>query len=210
MTVRDILPVRRPNPSKNPSGENWREHKPDLKEDFNNCCGYCGSYDGFRHTYFEVDHFIPKQFIKDSGSTISLCDYNNLVYSCKFCNNKKLNKWPSQSETTFSIDNKGFVDPCNEEYETHFRRTKDGSILGITDLGKWMATEAFKFDERDFAIKLLWELNQTRKILLVLTTKLKKEEKGSLVYKKTKQEAEKLSIEYFLFHNELMEYYNSI
>ena len=64
MKVRDKLPVRRSNPSKNPSGHNWSAHKSDLKQDFHEHCAYCGSYDGFRHTYFEVDHFIPKELVR--------------------------------------------------------------------------------------------------------------------------------------------------
>ena len=59
MKVRATLPIRRTVTTNNPTGKNWSKHKPDLREDFNNCCGYCGSFDGFRHTYFEVDHFIP-------------------------------------------------------------------------------------------------------------------------------------------------------
>jgi len=210
MPVRDKLPIRRPSPSKNPSGDNWRIHKPDLKEDFNDCCGYCGSYDGYKHTYFEVDHFIPKHFLKDSGSAISLCDYKNLVYSCKFCNNKKLNKWPSKSETEYISNNKGFVDPCSSDYENQFRRTKDGSIIGVTEVGKWMATEAFKFDERDFAIKLLWELKRSKTLIFTLISELKKADKGGELYNQIEEEAKKLSLKYFVNHNELIEYYNSL
>ena len=97
MTIRDSLPKRRLKPTKNPKGNNWSKHKPDLREDFNKQCAYCGFFDGYRHTYFEVDHFIPKVFLEKISSKIDLCQYSNLVYSCKFCNNNKLSKWPSNS-----------------------------------------------------------------------------------------------------------------
>ena len=86
--LRETIPARRVNPTLNPTGSDWSHHKPDLKEDFNSHCGYCYSYDGYRHTYFEVDHFVPKSLILKNGWGISLTQYTNLVYSCKFCNNK--------------------------------------------------------------------------------------------------------------------------
>jgi len=180
--VRDKLPARRKTPTKNPTGENWSEHKTDLREDFNKHCGYCGSYDGFSHTWFEVDHFVPKSQFKKTGK-IGLCQYDNLVYSCKFCNNVKLSKWPSNDETIPHINNKGFVDPCEADFDSHLYRTNDGSIRWLTDLGKWMVEVGFKFDERDYAVKLLWELNNLRKVIERLTkeiTKYKPESDESL------------------------------
>lgn len=213
MRVRDIHPLRRPNdsnpngPTENEEGNKWSKHKPDLKIDFHSHCGYCGSYDGFRHTYFEVDHFIPKSLFEIKGE-IKYCQYDNLVYSCKFCNNKKLAKWPSQDEKIPIIDNKGFVDPCDLAYESHFKRTQNGSILGITDLGKWMVSIAFKFDERDYSIKLLWNLNEIRKTINNLIDLLEEEENDSEEYNLMKSEAEKYSFDYYQYHKQLIEYYN--
>lgn len=209
MAVRDILPVRRLTPTKSPIGEKWSEHKPDLQEDFNFHCGYCGSYDGYRHTYFEVDHFIPKSLFKIKGR-IGLCQYDNLVYSCKFCNNKKLSQWPSKDETIAVINDQGFIDPCDPHYDSHLYRTKDGGIMWRTPLGKWMATEAFKFDERSSSIKLLWELNQRRKLLDAFIVELKKRDEDSEEYNNIKAKAEKISFEYYMYDKELMNYYNSI
>lgn len=209
MRVRDKLPVRRDKPSKNPTGKNWSQHKQDLQEDFFNHCGYCGSYDGFRNTYFEVDHFIPKSLFEKTG-TIGYCQYDNLVYSCKFCNNNKSSKWPSDDETISVINDKGFIDPCDNKYEDHLYRTNDGGILWKTKLGEWLVKEAFKFDERDVSIKLLWELNQSRKVIEALVSEMKKRETGSEEYNKIKREAEKLSLEYFLNHRELIDYYNNV
>jgi 5-methylcytosine-specific restriction endonuclease McrA len=209
MNVRETLPQRRLVTTNNPTGTNWSEHKPDLKEDFHSHCGYCGSYDGFRHTYFEVDHFIPKSFF-EKNRNIEYCHYPNLVYSCKFCNNKKLSKWPSQREDVFHINDEGFIDPCDLDYENHLYRTNSGGILWKTKLGEWMVKKAFKFDERDSAIKLLWELNQRRILIDRFVDELLKLDINSQEYRNIEQEAEKLSFEYVKLDKELMEYYNRI
>jgi len=207
MKVRDKLPIRRPEPTKSPNEGNWTAHKPDLREDFHSHCGYCGSYDGYRHTWYEVDHFIPKSLLEDKMSNI---EYSNLVYSCKFCNNKKLAKWPTEDITIPNANNKGFIDPCDEEYDNHLYRTDEGGIMWSSDLGKWMWETAFKFDERDYALKLLWELNERRKLIDAFILELSKREEGSSEYKEIKIEAEKLSFEYYKYDKALIEHYDSL
>lgn len=209
MKVRDKLPKRRTTPSKNPTGDNWSEHKPDLREDFNAHCAYCGCYDGFSHTYFEVDHFVPKSLFTKSGK-IGKCQYDNLVYSCKFCNNKKLSKWPSNDEAIPNINNEGFVDPTLDEYDTHIYRTDNGSIRWHTELGKWIVQDGFKFDERDYCIKLLWELNKLRNAFKFLIYESKKYDDNPLKKTEIISKAKDYSYEYMLFHIELMEYYKTI
>ncbi len=207
MKVRDKLPKRRPEPTKSPKKGSWTKHKPDLRQDFHSHCGYCGSYDGYRHTWYEVDHFIPKSLLEGKISDV---EYSNLVYSCKFCNNKKLAKWPTEDISIPNANNKGFVDPCDEDYDTHLYRTDDGGIMWSTDLGKWMWETAFKFDERNYALKLLWELNERRKLIDVFIIELNKREEGSNEYNEIKAEAEKLSFEYYKYDKALIEHYNSI
>lgn len=209
MKVRELLPERREVPTKSPREGKWTEHKPDLREDFNSHCGYCGSYDGYRHTWFEVDHFIPKSIFEPLGE-ISNVDYRNLVYSCKFCNNNKLSKWPSNNVTKPNLNDKGFVDPCEPEYDDHLYRTAQGGIMWRTELGKWMWKYAFKFDERDYSIKLLWELNQRRRLIDSYVIELNKRDEDSEEYKEILSKAEKISFEYYVFDKQLMEYYNSL
>lgn len=204
---RDKVPKRRSTPTQKPAGNNWSQHKPDLKEDFNDHCAYCHSYDGFRHTYFEVDHFIPKAFFLPLGN-ISVTQYSNLVYSCKFCNNSKRAKWPSQSETIFNHSDKGFVDPCDNNYDSHFYRTNDGGIMWRTALGKWMFSEAFSFDKRQNSIKALWNLNRLRKIIDAIIVELKKLDPASHEYKDIKMKLGEFTLEYYVFHQELIAYYN--
>lgn len=207
MNVRELLPIRRTAPSKSPSEGSWSEHKPDLREDFHSHCGYCGSYDGYRHTWFEVDHFIPKSLLEDKMSNV---EYSNLVYSCKFCNNNKSSKWPSKDIAIANIDNKGFIDPCDVEFDNHFKRTEDGGIIWTSELGKWMWKYAFKFDERNYSIKLLWEVNQLRKLILAYALELSKLDEDTEEYQKVKNIAGDLSIKYVLIHNDLMNHYNSM
>lgn len=210
MKVRELLPVRRLVPTKSPKYDKWTEHKSDLREDFNQCCGYCGSYDGYRHTWFEVDHFIPKSLFKELSIMFSNVEYLNLVYSCKFCNNKKLNKWPSKDVNIPNVSDQGFVDPCDKDYGKHLYRTKDGSIMWKTKLGKWMWEVAFKFDERNYSIKLLWEVNQLRKLVLSYAEVLSKMNEQSEEYQILRHKAGDLSFKYVLIHSELMEYYNNL
>ena len=207
MTVREILPVRRTETTKQPTGKNWSEHKPDLREDFNKCCGYCDSYDGFRHTYFEVDHFVPKSLFEKNGN-IGYCQYDNLTYSCKFCNNKKGSLWPTQDETISNQNNEGFVDACSVNYENHLYRTSKGSIMWKTPLGKWMATKAFKFDERERSIIVLWNLKQLRSTINALIAEQQNYSVGSSMYKLIQGKLGDYSLKYFIFHQELIDYYN--
>ncbi len=209
MNVREILPKRRLLPTRNPSGKNWADHKTDLQIDFHFHCGYCGSYDGFRHTYYEVDHFVPKSFF-EKNNNITYCQYNNLVYSCKFCNNKKLAQWPSNDETIQNLNNEGYVDPCDTDFDNHIYRTQKGSIRWNTDLGKWMVEKGFKFDERDFAIKLLWEINQVRLILEIMADELLTHNEDSNEYNLIYLEMGKIAPKYFLLDKVLMAYYNNI
>lgn len=208
MTVRSNLPQRRAIPSRNPNGNNWSEHKSDLRDDFHKHCGYCGSYDGFSHTYFEVDHFVPKSLFIKNGK-IGLCQYDNLVYSCKFCNNVKSSKWPTNDENIPNQNNKGFVDPTLALYDTHLYRTNSGSISWLSDLGKWMVKVGFKFDERDYCVKLLWNLNEIRKYIEILISESKKHPPQSQKHNQIKDKAGEFALKYFLFHNELMEHYKS-
>jgi hypothetical protein len=207
---RSHTPTRRENPTKSPTGNSWADHKEDLKEDFKNKCGYCDSYDGYRHTYYEVDHFIPKDFLKKNYKLFSLTDYKNLVYSCKFCNNSKRAKWPSKSRKTFNDGLKGFVDPCDKNYNTHFYRTADGGIMWRTPLGKWMFTTAFKFDERQQAIKILWNLYRLEEVINALTIQLTKHREKTKVYKNMKSKIGDFCFQYYKYHQELIRYYDNL
>jgi hypothetical protein len=207
MRLRHKTPSRRDLTTRNPT-KNWALHKTDLQEDFNNYCGYCNSYDGFRHTYYEVDHFVPKDLIIKNGWAIGLTQYSNLVYSCKFCNNNKLAYWPSNSYIRYHFRGKGFYDPCDVEYDKQFYRTSKGEIRGKTRLGKWMCQYAFKFDERKDGIILLWQLDSLRRTIEALNAELSKHKSNSKIYGQIDDNLNKFARNYYRVHKELIEFYN--
>lgn len=152
MSFRINRPSRRNDIS--PKG-NYRDYRSELKTDFYNRCGYCDSFDLRRSNDFEIDHFVPQRvFIKFKPN-----DYFNLVYSCKSCNRSKSGKWITNNENTNLSNNLGFIDPCNEEYETHFIRHSNGDINWNSETGKWMYRELSLFNIQH---SVLWMLENVR------------------------------------------------
>ena len=99
---------RTPKRRENPEAKNhYSDYKPELREDFNERCGYCGDHDFFRQSYYEIDHFVPRKKLK----VIALNDYSNLVYACRSCNNAKRAKWPTGDEKVHNDGKVGFIDP---------------------------------------------------------------------------------------------------
>lgn len=147
-----------------PQYTTYSKYKSLLRDDFHERCGYCGDHDFFRETYYEVDHFVPKNYLKN----ISLTLYSNLVYSCRLCNNHKREKWPSKDENTHNDGLQGFIDPCDPTYADQFERLTDGTIYPKTVLGNWMWT-ALNFGNPTHRIK--YKLEEI-KILLTEIDKL--------------------------------------
>lgn len=135
-----------------------RNHKADLKIDFHSRCGYCDSPDSWKITYYEIDHFIPEKILTIKTRT----DYSNLVYSCRSCNNAKRKQWPTNDENIPNANNEGFVDPCDDSYNSHFKRQTSGEIKYITKLGKWMYF-AMKLHKPQHQI--LWNIEALREMI---------------------------------------------
>ena len=92
----------------------YRSFKKYLAEDFNNRCGYTDCHDfwfGGRNT-FHIDHFKPL-----SKNPELATDYSNLVYCCSYINILK------------SDDGGDYLDPCNVDFNEHFERRIDGTIV---------------------------------------------------------------------------------
>lgn len=83
--------------------------------DFKESCGYCGDSDKF-YGHYHIDHFRPHS-IEEFKELKT--EYSNLVYSCPFCNLSKSDTW---------LEEDGFIDPCDDSYDDHLRRMKDGKI----------------------------------------------------------------------------------
>lgn len=135
----DKIPERRNITTKVTS---YSAHRPDLIIDFKSRCGYCNDIHTYRIASFEIDHFIPR--IRNKKPFLSIkkdTDYTNLVYACKSCNNSKRNKWPTNDEKIPNKDDKGFIDPCDADYDKQFIRLPNGQIKAITKLGDWIYKE---------------------------------------------------------------------
>lgn len=129
----------------------YHDYLPELREDFQHMCGYCGKIEAITKNVFEIDHFIPKKYAKEKEN-----DYNNLVYSCYVCNRKKSDKWPSKDSKIQFVDSKGIVDPASDDYDSHVERRENGEIYGKSEVGKYMVEEVFKFNLRP--IREVWQL----------------------------------------------------
>ncbi|HAH54077.1 MAG TPA: HNH endonuclease [Flavobacterium sp.] len=110
------------------------EHRSDLRIDYKNRCGYCNDIESYRITWFEIDHFVPKEYLK----TITETDYSNLVFACRSCNNAKRAKWPTKDEKIHHQNDEGFIDPCDDTYNNQFDRLNNGRIVPKTKLGGWI------------------------------------------------------------------------
>lgn len=157
--IRDKIPVH------SYKGEKWKtnaSNKRRLVEDFMHRCAYCNDHDHYSGGYntYHVDHFAPKSRFKELEFV-----YENLMYSCPYCNAAKKDKWVSNYSNITFIHNKGFINPCTREYDEHLQRDDSGKILFLTPLGEYMYKELklylirhsmiYKLDKIRLQIKLL-------------------------------------------------------
>ncbi len=152
--------------------KNYRDYLPELAEDFQHICGYCGKSEQVTKNTFEPDHFVPVHFAPERTA-----DYQNLVYSCYVCNRTKSGKWPSGDKDLSATDEEGFIDPASEIYDQHLERTPDGRIIGKTKVGKYMVSKGFKFDQRP--MEEIWkamQLIEKKKRLMEKIRSLSKDE----------------------------------
>lgn len=153
--LRKTTPKRRHNIQTKP---HYRQYREELAIDFDHHCGYCGDRDSPRKESFEIDHFIPKKYLK----TISENDYTNLVYACRSCNNAKRAKWPTKSETLTNNGRCGWIDPCNDLYDEQFERSETGAIIAKTEIGQWMY-ENLNFWKKQHEV--LWNIEQLNELI---------------------------------------------
>ena len=135
MKIKQKIPIR------SHTGVQWTTNKSNKKRliiDFEKKCAYCDDSDKYAggSKMYHVEHFAPKEKFPELEFT-----YDNLLYSCPFCNISKSNKWPSESSHINVVGNNGFADPCSDEYNNHLKRNSDGSIFYITPVGEYMYYE---------------------------------------------------------------------
>lgn len=131
----------------------YSDHRNELQRDYKFRCGYCNDSDIWRTVWFEIDHFVPQKYLK----TIKDTDYSNLVYACRSCNNSKRAHWPTQDELVHHKNDKGFIDPCNDEYDKQFAREENGKIIPQTKLGEWMY---YKLKLHKPQHEIIWQIEE--------------------------------------------------
>lgn len=136
-----MLRIKAKVPVRSYSGEKWRTNKTNKKylaQDFNHRCAYCDDWDRYNGgaRSYHVEHFAPKEKFPALKYT-----YDNLLYACPYCNEAKSDKWPSDSPKISVVDNKGFIDPCTDDYYKYIYRNDDGSIGYNGELGKYIYNE---------------------------------------------------------------------
>src|SRR5688500_7845216 len=102
----------------------YESYRKTLREDFLSRCGYCGDIDVLRIRSFTIDHFVPQK-PKNFSHTILANNYYNLVYSCRYCNSAKTNKWPTNDPALPNDGKVGFVEPTLELYTGMYQRDLD-------------------------------------------------------------------------------------
>ncbi|AKB81441.1 hypothetical protein MSBR3_0863 [Methanosarcina barkeri 3] len=187
---RNVQPQRRPSPR---HVSKYRLYKEDLRQDFKKCCGYCGDEEcwGGGKRVFHIDHFVPRKILVN----ISEESYNNLVYSCFYCNNKKRADWPTGNENVHNDGIKGYIDPCDPTYGQQFMRNDLGEIIPLTPLGNYMYSRLGLSLRRH---PLIWNLCRLEKRIV----KLKELHKIGKLNENTKEFLEVL-IEYTEYIEEL-------
>jgi hypothetical protein len=145
----------------------YQQHKPTLKKNFRSKCGYCDDNDIWRNTYYEIDHYIPKGYL----TTAETKEYWNLIYSCRYCNNSKRDKWPTKDREKENNTKEGFVSPYSAEYDLLFNRDVKGNITPQSDLAKWIHKNLHLGLKRH---SLIWQLEKIDKTLDILEVEYSK------------------------------------
>ena len=142
--------------------KNYRYYKEYIKSDFNDRCGYCDTWDGwFRGSdFYQIDHFAPQSRFENLES-----EYNNLVYSCPYCNRAKGDDWVTDNSDTSNDGEKGYIDPCDVEYDKLFCRSYSGEIIPLKPIGEYMYNKLKFYLTRH---KVIWNLTR----LYILCNKL--------------------------------------
>ena len=187
-------------PKRSYKGEMWITNKTNKKYlaiDFKNRCCYCNDHHNYSggYNFYHVEHFAPKE--KFSPLKFR---YDNLLYSCSFCNTAKLDKWVGKTENQNVVGNKGFIDPCTKDYDKHLGRKKTGEIYYKTKLGEYMYDNLKLGLSRHAAIYKINELSKRLEKLEKIIQKKKKSGKDN-----------KVELElYFLVNIELKRYYKEL
>jgi hypothetical protein len=99
----------------------YGDYKPWLRDEFQFRCVYCLCRERWfpdGDEAFSVDHLQPQ-----SVASVLVCNYDNLVYACCHCNSAKRNVTD-------------IADPCRRPFGEHLEVLDDGTIRGLTFVGR--------------------------------------------------------------------------
>jgi uncharacterized protein (TIGR02646 family) len=141
--------------------KNYRTYKtPWLETDYYQRCGYCNGHDSWSggRRGMQIDHFAPKKKFPKLET-----EYDNLVYSCFYCNNNKSDDWVTNdaSRPICAKGLTGYIHPRNTTYDAAFKRSLNGKILPQNDVAKYMFTELCLGMKRH---ELIFKLEQLEKM----------------------------------------------
>lgn len=110
--------------------KNYSAYRPYVRLDFAACCAYCLRHEDWAEAEtFELDHFRPKsRFPKHKY------DFYNLYYSCRRCNLRKLDHWPSAQLLAAGIQ---FVDFCSDDFDAQFTLDAEGIWQPLTESARY-------------------------------------------------------------------------
>ena len=196
--MKDIHKIK---PERSANGRNLRYGNPKTKlqlmKDFNKCCGYCGDihhYSGGFRSY-HVDHFAPKIKFGDISNS-----YDNLVYSCPYCNLSKSDKWVGTTYNENIKDGIGIIDPCDIRYSEHLKRNDDGSITYTSSIGEYMYYELKLYLERH---KIIYQLEELKNKIEAIQKKIEFNNTHFIDIQKLSEMEAILCKAYFYYHKEL-------
>lgn len=157
--------IKAKKPIRSHTGECWTtnsSNKQRLVKDFDHKCAYCDDHDGYSGGYnaYHVEHFAPKEKFKELEFV-----YDNLLYSCPYCNIAKSNKWISDKADINIMENKGFIDPCTDEYYIHLQRDDIGEIIHLTEIGEYIYYELKLYLKRHRILHNLEKVRSNKKLL---------------------------------------------
>jgi 5-methylcytosine-specific restriction endonuclease McrA len=180
--------------------KHYKSYTKTLREDFNKRCGYCNALDINRIRNYAIDHFVP-QNPKGWVNSISPNRYDNLIYSCSFCNGAKDNKWPTKNERIFNNGRIGFIKPTTTHYGKLFKRDKDGFIILN------MNTKLAQYIHRELNFELMlhslnWKIEKFESQEIELKKLLKQNISAGL--KEEIKEIQVLRLEVFDYRNKLI------
>lgn len=156
-----------------PTRTKYSEYRSDLELDFNGACGYCDDNNlRVDSVCFHIDHFAPKSLFP-----LLQNEYTNLVYSCRFCNQCKSSHWIGNDATIPHDGQKGFIDPCSNEYDQNLERDSYGRIRGKTELGRYIVR---RLNLNLIRHELLWNARRARSLRDVIPTLTEKYEAAGL------------------------------